>query len=271
MTGGLAVPWALAFLPDGSALVSERDTARIKRVSADGDVTAVGRVDGVRPRRRGRPARASRSPRRTTPTTCVFAYFTAGSDNRIVRMTYDGQRLAGQRTILDGIPAGGIHNGGRIAFGPDGMLYVGTGEAGERGLAQDRDNLGGKILRITADGKPAPDNPFQGSPVYSLGHRNVQGLAWDAQRAAVGGGVRPEHLGRAQPDQGRRQLRLAAGRGPRRRRPVRRPGAAVAHRRGLAQRHRGRRQRGLHGRAARRAALADPASPAGRPARRRRC
>jgi glucose/arabinose dehydrogenase len=179
VTGGLAVPWALAFLPDGSALVSERDTARIKRVSPDGDVTPVGTVDGVRPSGEGGLLGIALSPSYESDHQ-LFAYFTAGSENRIARMTYDGNGLTGQRTIFDGIPAGGIHNGGRIAFGPDGMLYAGTGEAGARDPAQDRDSLGGKILRITADGEPAPDNPFPGSPVYSLGHRNVQGLAWDA-------------------------------------------------------------------------------------------
>jgi glucose/arabinose dehydrogenase len=180
VTGGLAVPWALAFLPDGSALVSERDTARIKRVSPNGNVTRVGTVDGVRPSGEGGLLGIALSPSYESDH-LLFAYFTAGSENRIARMTYvGGKGLTGQRTIFDGIPAGAIHNGGRIAFGPDGMLYVGTGEAGERDPAQDRDSLGGKILRITPDGKPAPDNPFRGSPVYSLGHRNVQGLAWDA-------------------------------------------------------------------------------------------
>ena len=179
VTGGLAAPWALAFLPDGSALVSERDTARIKRVSPDGDVTRVGTVDGVQASGEGGLLGIALSPSYESDH-LLFAYFTAGNENRIARMTYDGKGLAGQRTIFDGIPAGGIHNGGRIAFGPDGFLYVGTGEAGERDLSQDRDSLGGKILRITADGEPAPDNPFRGSPVYSLGHRNVQGLAWDA-------------------------------------------------------------------------------------------
>src|SRR5215210_8168693 len=179
VAGGLAVPWALAFLPDGSALVSERDTARIKRVSPDGDVRTVGTVDGVRPSGEGGLLGIALSPSYESDH-LLFAYFTAGNENRIARMTYDSKGLAGQRTVFDGIPAGSIHNGGRIAFGPDGFLYVGTGEAGLRDPAQDRENLGGKILRITADGEPAPDNPFRGSPVYSLGHRNVQGLAWDA-------------------------------------------------------------------------------------------
>ena len=179
VAGGLEVPWGLAFLPDGSALVSERDSARIKLVSPDGDVTTVGRVRGVQPGAEGGLLGIALSPSYDSDS-LLFAYFTAGDENRIVRLTYDGQRLAGQRTIFDGIPSAGIHNGGRIAFGPDGFLYVGTGEAGNIDLSQDRGSVGGKILRITPEGKPAPGNPFGDSPVYSLGHRNVQGLAWDA-------------------------------------------------------------------------------------------
>ena len=83
--------------------------------------------------------------------------------------------------VFDGITEATFHNGGRIAFGPDGMLYVGTGDAGETASSQDPDDPNGKILRLTPDGDPAPGNPTSGSPVYSLGHRNVQGLAWDAQ------------------------------------------------------------------------------------------
>ena len=109
----------------------------------------------------------------------MFAYFTAADDNRIVAMSWDGSALGEPRVILDGIPKGGRHNGGRMVIGPDGFLYVGTGEVGEPPLAQDRNSLGGKILRITLDGQPAPGNPF-GNEVWSYGHRNVEGLAFDA-------------------------------------------------------------------------------------------
>jgi glucose/arabinose dehydrogenase len=110
----------------------------------------------------------------------VFAYITTGQDNRVVRMRYDGGALTGQSPILTGIPAGSVHDGGRIAFGPDGKLYVTTGESGNPPLAQDRSSLGGKILRINPDGSIPSDNPDPASPVWSFGHRNIQGLAWDS-------------------------------------------------------------------------------------------
>jgi glucose/arabinose dehydrogenase len=176
---GLAVPWGIAFLPDGSALVSERDTARIVHVTPQGHVTRVGTVQGVDGSGEGGLLGIALSPAYPTDHT-LFAYFTAGPVNVIARMTYDGRRLSGQHRIFGGIPSGPIHNGGRIAFGPDGFLYVGTGETGRGTPAQDPNDLGGKILRITPDGAPAPGNPTPGSPVWTLGHRNVQGLAWDA-------------------------------------------------------------------------------------------
>jgi glucose/arabinose dehydrogenase len=111
-------------------------------------------------------------------TALVYAYFTANADNRVVRFKL-GDPGAPQ-VIFSGIDKAAIHNGGRIAFGPDGMLYVGTGDAGSGSAAQDREDSNGKILRLTPEGRPAPGNPFGGSPVWSLGHRNVQGMAWDA-------------------------------------------------------------------------------------------
>jgi len=107
----------------------------------------------------------------------VYAYLTAASDNRIVRFRLDG---GAEETVFTGIAKAGNHNGGRIAFGPDGMLYAGTGDAGDTDSSQDPASPNGKILRLTPDGEPAPGNPTAGSPVWSLGHRNVQGLAWDS-------------------------------------------------------------------------------------------
>jgi glucose/arabinose dehydrogenase len=105
----------------------------------------------------------------------VYAYYTSSRDNRVVRFRLGGR----SRTVIRGINRAGNHNGGRIAFGPDGKLYIGTGDAGNRGDAQDRSSLNGKILRVNPDGSVPGDNPF-GSPVWSYGHRNVQGLSWDS-------------------------------------------------------------------------------------------
>ena len=109
----------------------------------------------------------------------LFLYVTTEADNRILRAELDGDDLGEPEVVLDGIPQGFIHDGGRLAFGTDGHLYASTGETGTPDLAQDPGSLGGKILRITPDGQPAPGNPDPGSPVWTSGHRNVQGLAWD--------------------------------------------------------------------------------------------
>ncbi|MEV6050570.1 PQQ-dependent sugar dehydrogenase [Streptomyces sp. NPDC052107] len=181
---GLKTPWGLAPLPGGGLLVSSRDDGTIIRIDEKtGRKTELGAVSGVSPAGEGGLLGIALSPDYASDH-MIYAYFTSASDNRIVRMLYDerkppGEQLGAPDTVFKGIPKGIIHNGGRIAFGRDGMLYVGTGESGERGLAQDKKSLGGKILRLTPEGEPAPGNPFPDSPVYSYGHRNVQGLAWD--------------------------------------------------------------------------------------------
>jgi glucose/arabinose dehydrogenase len=178
IAGGFTSPWGLAFLPDGSALVSERDTARIKRVTAAGRVTTVGRVPGVVPGGEGGLLGLAISPD-FDQNRWLYAYFTSDRDNRIVRMKYSNGELGTLHPVLTGIAKAGIHNGGRIGFGPDGMLYAGVGEAGLRAPAQDLHSLSGKILRMTPTGKPAPRNPFDNSVVWTYGHRNPQGFTWD--------------------------------------------------------------------------------------------
>jgi glucose/arabinose dehydrogenase len=170
----LDVPWGITFLPDGSALIAERDSGAVKLMTAPGVVNQVGGVAGVAARGEGGLLGLATSGQ------TVFAYITTAQDNRVVRMRFDGGALTEQSPILTGIPAGSIHDGGRIAFGPDGKLYVATGESGNPELAQDRSSLGGKILRINPDGSIPSDNPGPGSPVWSFGHRNIQGLAWDS-------------------------------------------------------------------------------------------
>ncbi len=173
----LEVPWGLAFLPDGSALVSQRNKGTISRID-NGNVTEVGQIPQTAPTSEGGLLGLAVSPDFASDQK-IFAYVTTSEDNQVLSMTYDGNEISDVTSILTGIPFAEIHNGGRLGFGPDGYLYVSTGETGVGDLAADPDSLGGKILRITAEGDPAPGNPDRSSPVWTLGHRNVQGLAWD--------------------------------------------------------------------------------------------
>jgi glucose/arabinose dehydrogenase len=174
---GLSVPWGVAFLPGGDALVSERTTGRIVRVSPGGRKRVVMRIPGVDTGAgEGGLLGLAVSPSYGSDR-LVYAYFTSNTDNRIVRF-----RLGGRvRPILTGIRREFNHNGGRIAFGPDGKLYAGVGDAVDSDLSQNRRSLNGKILRMNPNGSVPAGNPFGDSLVWSLGHRNVQGLAWDSR------------------------------------------------------------------------------------------
>jgi glucose/arabinose dehydrogenase len=175
---GLAVPWGVTFLPDGTALVGERDTTRVVAIK-HGTVRTVGRVAGVTPTGEAGLLGLATSPSYASDR-LVYAYLSTAKDNRVVTMSYDGRHLGQPKPILTRIPHGFVHDGGRLLFAKDGTLFVSTGETGEGTLAQDPDSLGGKILRITRTGRPAPQDPVKGSPVWTMGHRNVQGLAFDS-------------------------------------------------------------------------------------------
>jgi glucose/arabinose dehydrogenase len=172
----LQVPWSVAFVGQ-EALISERNT---------------GRILAVRP---GAPSRiVGTAPNVATPTdggllglavlnsgdkVWLYAFHSTNTANQIVRLPYEAGRLGAPEVVFDKIPVGNGHNGGRIAFGPDGMLYAATGENRNGPLSQDPNSLAGKILRMTPTGGVPDDNPTRGSVVYSMGHRNPSGLAWD--------------------------------------------------------------------------------------------
>jgi glucose/arabinose dehydrogenase len=167
---GLEVPWGLAFEADGTALVSERETGRILRVSRDAEPVEVSRIDDLPSTGEGGLLGIA-----VHPVEGVYAYYDTGSESRIVRLE-PGQ---GPAIILAGIPASPFHTGGRMAFGPDGRLYASVGDAQEGALAQDPGSLAGKIVRLEPDGSIPADNPDPGSPTWASGFRNVEGLAWD--------------------------------------------------------------------------------------------
>ena len=172
----LEAPWSIAFA-DQTPIISERDTSRILELDADGNTREVGVVDQAasNPGEGGLLGIAIHEGQ-------LYTYLTTGADNRIIRYDLLGEpgayELGSPQELFVGIPAAGYHNGGRIEFGPDGMLYITTGDALEPSRSQDLDSLAGKILRLTPDGDIPSDNPFDDSPVYSYGHRNPQGLAW---------------------------------------------------------------------------------------------
>jgi glucose/arabinose dehydrogenase len=179
VSSGWNIPWGLSWLPDGSALINERDSFQVFRLTRSGVRTKVGSVPhtvNAKPESGLRSIAVSPDFSRDH---FVYVYHATAQGNRIARMTYDGSRLTGYKTLVTGIKKGG-KNGGRIKFGPDGYLYATTGDAWTPGDAQNKNSLNGKILRMTKEGKPAPGNPF-GTLVYSYGHRNPHGITWDPQ------------------------------------------------------------------------------------------
>ena len=183
VTTGIDVPWSIVFLPGGNALVSSRDTGRIIGVTRRGRRRVVGVVPGVvsnvsQGGEAGLLGLALHPRFASEP--WVYAYHSTGSDNRVVRMRLRGGRLGRPQLVLDGIRMSVHHNGGGLAFGPGGHLFVSTGDAERPSTAQERRSLNGKILRVTDTGRTPVGNPFR-NPVWTYGHRNVEGLAFDPQ------------------------------------------------------------------------------------------
>lgn len=181
VAGGLVVPWALDFLPDGRLLFTERP-GNIRLIKRGARPILLQRITKVAAVGEGGLLGLAVHPLFKTKRFLYLYYTYQAGDrlfNRVVRYKFANNFLVEDKVIVDKIPGNVNHNGGRIKFGPDGLLYITTGDALKPGLAQNRHSLAGKILRVKDDGSIPKTNPFPGSPVYSFGHRNPQGLAWD--------------------------------------------------------------------------------------------
>jgi len=185
VAANLTVPWSLAFLPSGDLLFTERP-GRVRIVDKEEGLLQkpLLEIDEAEEIGEGGLLGVAVHPD-FEKNGFVYFYYTyqvSGENvlNRVVRYKFDGTNFSDKEILVAKIPGASNHNGGRIKFGPDGFLYIGTGDAEEPSLAQNKASLAGKILRVTEDGKRAPGNPF-GDMIYSYGHRNVQGLAWDSQ------------------------------------------------------------------------------------------
>lgn len=175
----LQIPWEIVFLPGGDLLVTERQ-GTLKRIGNNGHVYT---IEGVKHVGEGGLLGLALHPQ-FSENRWLYLYLTTRNEgsliNRVERYRFENNILSEKEVIIDNIPGAAYHDGGRIAFGPDGYLYITTGDSGSSNLAQDVNSLAGKILRLKDDGSIPQDNPF-GNAVYSYGHRNSQGLAWDDQ------------------------------------------------------------------------------------------
>jgi glucose/arabinose dehydrogenase len=180
LVSGLDIPWGLDFLPDRSALLTERDSAQVLRVGRHGRSRVIGTVPGVAPAGEGGLLGLAVSPRFRRDHR-VYVYFSTPTDNRVAWMPYVDGRLGSPTPIVTGIPRGTIHNGGSLLFTRSGALLIGCGDTGHREYAQDVNALGGKILRVDRNGHALRTNPFVGRDgddrILTYGHRNPQGLA----------------------------------------------------------------------------------------------
>ena len=193
----LQIPWSIIFLPNGDALVSER-RGQIQRIpQGQSQPQLYIKIDEVAHVGDGGLMGLALHPQfdQHPFVYAMHMYRKEGKDGeevkddqlftRVIRLRHQGDTGVFDQIVLDGIPGAGVHIGGRIGFGPDGMLYVGTGDLWDQPLSQDLESLAGKILRIAPDGQIPADNPFPGSLIYSYGHRVVQGLAWDPETGAM--------------------------------------------------------------------------------------
>jgi aldose sugar dehydrogenase len=180
---GLEIPWSIVFPSAERILVSERTGTVRQIINGELSPDPVYFFEEARARDEAGLMGLALHPDYANNGYIYACYTTSGSGadiiSRVGRLTDDGDLLTFDRVILDDIPAARFHAGCRIQFGPDGMLYISTGDALNKDLPQNTDSLAGKILRLTAEGDIPADNPFPGSPTYSFGHRNPQGLAWD--------------------------------------------------------------------------------------------